>query len=163
MSNHKAGDSPRLFPKWRIIWGPLLVFLFGVFGPIGRGDDPKKDKPNPPKSILKGKDADEVVRLRREVDALESLYHLEPTEAQLAGLLKLAEQTGAKPKPAVEAVAGADYRAALREFRNALAKEDEEKVDELNEKLAELNEKEPTRSTIPSRSRKQLAKHPPPP
>src|ERR1700733_6204828 len=60
------------------------------------GDDPKtkekepaKNEPKekePVKNILKGKEAEDLVQLKREVDALETLYHLAPSEHQLTGL-----------------------------------------------------------------------------
>ena len=145
MSNSNYGGArTATLTRLRTSWGSLVVFMFCMMVPIGSGADSKKESTASGKNTLKGKEADEVVRLRREVDALESLYHLEPTEAQLAGLLKIAEHTATKAEPAAEAIAGADYRKALHDFRDALAREDEDKVDELSEKLADLHEMEPT-------------------
>jgi hypothetical protein len=91
---------------------------------------------------LKGAAATELVRLRREVDALETLYHLEPTEAQLNGLLALAAKTAAKPAAPAQARAGVDYIKTLRDARAALVRNDEAQVSILYKKLAEIEEQE---------------------
>jgi hypothetical protein len=108
-------------------------------GVVGSSDDKKPD----PKSALKGQAAADLVRLKREVDALESLYHLEPNAAQLAGLLALAEKSAARPPAAKTASASAEYRKTLQELRAALIKDDEEKIAALYQKLAELEESNP--------------------
>jgi hypothetical protein len=157
MSKFDRAETPTSpFPAFRRLLGPIIVVMVCALISTGRAQDskkeeskkeePKKEEPKKEEAkrdILKGKEAQEVVNLKREVDALEVLYHLEPTEAQLKSLLKLGEHTAAKPKPPAEAVAGPEYRAALRDFRNALVENDEDKVNEANEKLAEVNQKDP--------------------
>lgn len=91
---------------------------------------------------IKGQAAADLIRLKREVDALETLYQLEPTDAQLTGLLALAQKTAAKPNAVMSVRAGEDYRKTLQEIRNALVKNDEAQVTALFAKLAEIEEKE---------------------
>jgi hypothetical protein len=100
--------------------------------------DGKKAAP----TVLKGPAAEEVVRLKREVDALETLYHLEPTKAQLTGLLALAEHSAAKPAAVAEASATAEYRETLQKLRTALAQDDEAQVAALFQKLAEIEDRD---------------------
>jgi len=99
--------------------------------------DDKKAAPQ-----LKGAAAADLIRIRREVDALETLYHLEPTEAQLSGLLTLAAKTAAKPASPMEARAGPAYRKTLQDLRDALIRNDEAQVAALSQKLAEIDENE---------------------
>jgi hypothetical protein len=105
------------------------------------GDDKKPPQPTP---VLKGQAAEDVVRLKREVDALEVLYHLEPNKNQLAGLLALAEKTAAKPPAATAVTVSGDYVKTLKELHGALVKEDEEKVAALYQKLLEIEEDHPS-------------------
>jgi len=124
-----------------LVGSAILLFACGVF--LVPGGSPAEDKKNDEnKNTLKGKEAEELVQLKREVDALETLYHLEPTETQMSSLLTMAERTAAKPKAVSQAVASADYRKTLKELHTALAHDDEEHIDELNEKLAEIGEEE---------------------
>ncbi|HXD86006.1 MAG TPA: hypothetical protein VN641_05915 [Urbifossiella sp.] len=119
----------------------VLAFLPALaIAAVGFSDDKKPD----PKSALKGQAAEDVVRLKREVDALETIYHLEATTAQLNGLLALAQKTAAKPAAAKTASASADYRKMLQELRAALVKNDEAKAPTLFQKLSELEESDPT-------------------
>ena len=114
----------------------LLVLLsVPVMPGIGLSDDKKAEVP-----VLKGPAADEIVRLKREVDALETLHHLEATKTQVAGLLALAEKTAAKTTPATEAKASAAYIQTLKDLRLALVQDDEEKIAALFEKLAEIED-----------------------
>ena len=117
----------------------LLVLLPLPITPgIGLSDDKKADVP-----VLKGPAAEEVVRLKREVDALETLHHLQATKTQVAGLLALAEKTAAKPAAATEAKASPAYTQTLKDLRTALIEDDEEKIAALFDKLSEIEDLEP--------------------
>jgi hypothetical protein len=139
MRRHLRTYSPSVI--YLALCGSIILLASGLVATL-RAENPKKEEKKAEPHALKGKDAQEVVDLKREVAALETLYHLELDEAQLKALAKLAEHTAGKPKASAEASAGKDYRTALRNFRDALAEADEEKVEELNEKLAEIHENE---------------------
>jgi hypothetical protein len=94
------------------------------------------------RNTLKGKEAEQLTALKLEVDALEKLYHLELNHAQLAAFGKLAEKTSAKKPAPREAKAGAEYRQVLKDLRDALVAEDEDRILERSAKLDDLHEKE---------------------
>lgn len=125
---------------WSRSFGSFLLVLLPmlIIPGIGISNDKKAEDP-----VLKGPAAEEIVRLKREVDALETLYHLEATKTQMAGLLALAEKTAAKTAPATEAKASTAYTQTLKDLRTALIQDDEEKITALFEKLAELDDLEP--------------------
>lgn len=125
-----------------VLAGVLLLVLMTAAPAIGRRADDKKTPPNA-KNIVKGKNAEELVSLKLEVDALEKLYHLELNARQLSAFLELAAKTAA-PLPATREVrAGAEYRKTLKELHAALLDENEDRIQESSDKLEELNEKEP--------------------
>lgn len=135
LASHRLG--------FRLLLG-LCVLALVLQAKPARSDDKGKDQKDPP-LVLKGDAAEELVRLKREVDALETLYHLEPTKAQLNVLLGLAQKTAAKPPVATEASATAGYRQALLDLRTALTKDDEEQVTALYQKLAEIEDATPVK------------------
>ncbi|HTU17365.1 MAG TPA: hypothetical protein VMG10_04825 [Gemmataceae bacterium] len=118
----------------------VLAILSGLVSAELRGDD--KKAPADPKSLVKGKAAEELVALKLEVDVLEKLYHLELNVKQLSALLKLAEKTAAKMPAVREAQAGVEYRNVLKSLHAALLAEEEDRISELSDKLDELQEKE---------------------
>ncbi len=134
---------PRSFP-WLIRASVLLLPLLMTAAPvIGRRGDEKKASPGAG-NVVKGKEAQELVSLKLEVDALEKLYHLELNARQLSAFGELAAKTAA-PMPAPREVrAAADYRQVLKELHGALLSEEADRIHELSEKLEELHEKEAT-------------------
>src|SRR5579883_461440 len=122
-----------------ILLAALLLIPTLLSPSSGRCDDKKTPTP-----VLKGQAAEDLVRLKREVDALEMLYHLEPTKAQLPALLKIAERTAAKPSATKEASASPEYLKTLQDLRNALVHDDEEQIGTLFQKLAEIEDAQPT-------------------
>lgn len=121
--------------------GVLMLTILTVVPALGMRADEKKAPPDP-KNVVKGKDAQDLVALKLEVDVVEKLYHLELNADQLASLLKLAETTAAKMPAPREIQASAEYRKILKALHGALLEEDEDQIQELNEKLDELQEKE---------------------
>jgi hypothetical protein len=96
--------------------------------PGGKDKTPKADKPN-------------ANLLNLEVTALQMLYHLQATPAQLKYLGGLAEATAAKPPRSSPRVSD-KYRKTLTSLRDALAAEDDERIDKLFGELDALTEKE---------------------
>lgn len=85
----------------------------------------------------------DVNRLSMEYKALRTLRNLEATPAQLSEIARLAKTTignAGKREPAKAANA---YIDTLKELREALVKNNEEKMETLQEKLDELREKDP--------------------
>jgi hypothetical protein len=80
--------------------------------------------------------------LHLEVTALEMLYQLQVTPAQMQRLAKLAPTTAA-PMPAGKAVAvSAEFRKTMEDLRTALVANDDDKIAELSAALDELRTKE---------------------
>jgi uncharacterized protein YfbU (UPF0304 family) len=117
----------------------LLPILTTTFAVASRGDDKKSAQA---KNVLKGKQAEELVALKLEVDALEKLYHLELNARQQSAFLALAAKTAAKTPAVKEVQAGAEYRKVLKELHDALLNEEADRIRELSAKLDELQEKE---------------------
>ncbi len=74
--------------------------------------------------------------LYQEVTALETLYYLHVTPAQLAKLKPIAAETAAKPAGQAKAKASADLRKKLTQLRAALvAADDEDQIDQFSEEF----------------------------
>jgi hypothetical protein len=115
--------------------GGVCGLVFGlalVAGLATRAADKAKDTKAP----------EDLLTLHVQVEALEKLYQLEPTPAQLKALLALTEGTATKMPEADPVKASADFRKALTELRDALAADDDDKVAEAREKVEKLEESE---------------------
>jgi hypothetical protein len=77
-----------------------------------------------------------------EVQALRAIEDLRLTQDQLGLLAKLAKETAEPARKRAEPKASAEYRRLLTRLRDALAAQDEDKVDELEGELEELKSKE---------------------
>jgi hypothetical protein len=80
--------------------------------------------------------------LNAEVTVLNVLHTLQPTAAQYAALLKASAKTMQKPPPRKKVMVSERFRKTLQSLREALVKNDGEKVDELFTKFDELRQKE---------------------
>jgi hypothetical protein len=106
--------------------GALFAFLIAP-----HGDDPTALEKLP------------LPKLSQEVDALQTLYELQVTPAQLKALKILGEETGARPGGRPNAKASKELRTALIDLRAALIKADDgERISELLMRYNELDEKE---------------------
>jgi hypothetical protein len=85
----------------------------------------------------------DVNRLSLEYKALHALRSLEATPAQISEIARMGKKTAAKPHKRDPAKAAANYVAALTELRDALVKDDEQKIEALQGKLDGLREKDP--------------------
>jgi hypothetical protein len=117
--------------SWRFLVGVALVV--GGVG-IHAAD---KDKNSKSKTAT-----EDVLTLHIQIEALDKLYLLEPTEPQLKALAGLAEKTAAKMPEADPIRTSADFRKALAELRDALAEDDDDKIAEAREKVDKLQEAE---------------------
>jgi hypothetical protein len=80
--------------------------------------------------------------LNLEVTALEMLYQMRLTPAQLAHLVKLVPATSLGLPPPREVAVSPELTRALHEMRAALLENDDEKIDEASGKLDKLRDKE---------------------
>jgi hypothetical protein len=84
-----------------------------------------------------------VTVLSQEVAALQTLYALDATKAQLESLRRIARETAAPPIKGIECKVSDAYKKKLRDLREALVKAaDEERIGELMDQIDELKEKE---------------------
>jgi hypothetical protein len=110
-----------LTSQWRG-YGLALLLLFGMTSP-GRTDEGKADKLS-------------VDDLNREVNALQTLYYLHVTPAQLEKLKAIAPETAAKPAGQAKVKASDGLRQKLLDLRAALVEAtDEDEIDQLSEEL----------------------------
>lgn len=86
-------------------------------------------------------DDPERVKMELEVDALSALNDLQLTADQLAALHDLVSDTPATIDAAPARV-DADYKAALKEVRDALLSHDQDRIDQAQDKLGALAEKQ---------------------
>jgi hypothetical protein len=107
----------------------------GRLAPAGVKPD-GKDKTRPAKA-----DKPNANLLNLEVTALQMLYHLQATPAQLKALANLADVTAQRP-PRNAVKVSDKYRKTLVALRDALAESNDERIDELFEALDRLHEKE---------------------
>jgi hypothetical protein len=116
----------------------LLLTAVSFVGLVSR---PAADEPK--KAADKSKKAAELSTsdLALEVAALRTLYYLKATPAQLDALGRLAKETMSQPRDR-KGKAGAEYRRVLAELREALAEQDDERIDTLDDQLDELSRSE---------------------
>jgi hypothetical protein len=114
----------------------LLIAAFLCLLPRTGADEPKKNADTPKKAAeLSASD------LALDVAVLRTLLYLRATPEQLDSLRKLANETMAKPRPR-KGKASAEFQKILTELREALAEEDEERVEGLDDQLDELTRTE---------------------
>jgi hypothetical protein len=101
---------------------------------------PAPDKEAPAADKKDG--AADVGDLNLEVTALQVLYDLQVTPAQLKELAELAPKTASAPGPRKEVKVSAEYRRALTRLSDALAENREEGVEDLLTGLDKLRDKE---------------------
>jgi hypothetical protein len=88
-------------------------------------------------------DTTAVTMLSQEVAALQTLYALDATKAQLETLRRIARETSAPPIKGIECKVSDAYKKKLSDLREALVDaEDEERIGELMDQIDELKEKE---------------------
>jgi hypothetical protein len=92
--------------------------------------------------LEKRADAQSPAQLAQEVTALQTLYQLQVTPAQLKVLAPIARDTAAKPRPPKDLKVSDDLRKTLTQLRAALLKADDEQIGKLGEKLQELQDAE---------------------
>jgi hypothetical protein len=84
-----------------------------------------------------------VVLLNHEVAALQTLYALDASKAQLEALRKIASQTAATPPKGLQVKVSDNYRKKLRALREALVEAvNEEEIGKLCDQLDELRDAE---------------------
>ena len=108
--------------SWRIVLAGLLAALVSL--PLTADDKPKKDA---------GVSASD---LSLEITALRTLFNLRATPEQMKAIGKLAKETAQKPKKRKDD-ASADYRKLLAELRDALAEDDDDRVESLDDQIDE--------------------------
>jgi protein-tyrosine-phosphatase len=91
---------------------------------------------------LQKKDTPDLNLLNLEVAALETLGQFKLTRSQLERLAKLAPATAHKAPPSRPTKVSAEYQKTLKDLRQALLGEDEERIADLTLTLDELREKE---------------------
>jgi hypothetical protein len=87
-------------------------------------------------------DADNITSLHLEVGALETIHQLQLTRAQLERLARLAPGTAQKALATRETKVSEEYQKTLKELRDALVEDDEDRITDLSVALDELREKE---------------------
>jgi hypothetical protein len=88
-------------------------------------------------------DTTAVTTLCQEVGALQTLYALHATKAQLESLRRIAHDTAAPPIKGIEGKVSGAYKKKLRDLREALVEAaDEKRIGELMDQIDELKEKE---------------------
>jgi hypothetical protein len=85
---------------------------------------------------------EDVNKLNLEVNALQTLYHLKATPAQLKELARLVAKAAPKPADRRPAKVSDKYRKTLGDLRQALIDVDDDKVAELYASLTELQDTE---------------------
>jgi hypothetical protein len=88
-------------------------------------------------------DSTAVTMLSQEVAALQTLYALDATDAQLEALRRIARETAAPPIKGIEGKVSDAYKKKLSDLREALVEAvDEERIGELIDQIDELKETE---------------------
>jgi hypothetical protein len=110
----------------RIVLASCAIVASLTLTPCSGGDETKKpDKTAPADLAL-------------EVNALRTLYSLKATPEQAQALLKIAKETVGPNKKREPTKVSAQYRNLLAEVRDALADDDEERVESLEDQLEQL-------------------------
>jgi hypothetical protein len=108
----------------------------------GNGKKPAGKKKAAPAHPHNDKPVQDVNHLSMEVKALRVLRGLQATPAQIAEVARTGKKTGGKRAQREPAKAANSYVDALKELRNNLVANDEEKIEAAREKVEDLEEKE---------------------
>lgn len=101
----------------------IIVLIFGFTS--ARAEEPSKGStPTPSELAL-------------EINALRTLYCLRATTEQRDAVLKLAKETAGPARKRKKSKLSADYRQLMEQLREALAEDDEERVESLEDELEE--------------------------
>jgi hypothetical protein len=121
----------------------LALLLVAFLSPAHAADRKPTDRKRPDRKPVEKKPADgpSATSLALEVEALQTLRRFGMTTTQLEALRKLAGDTASRDKRE-PGKASAAYRKTLLDLRDALVKEDEERITSLEEKLQELDDKD---------------------
>jgi hypothetical protein len=122
----------------------LLAALSPAAAPPPADKDSKAAKKARDKDKDQQKDDPDLGDVNAEVTALQVVYYLQLTPAQVAALAKLAPKTAAEAPPRKVIKASADFRKNLRALRDALAKSepDDDRLEELYDALDKLRTRE---------------------
>jgi hypothetical protein len=107
------------------------VYLGMLLVPVQQPETPNREAPKKP-----------VLDIALEVQALRTLYLLRITPEQTKKLQKIAKEIGAPDRKRAKPRTSDDYRRVLADLRDALAADNDDKVDELEERLLEATETE---------------------
>lgn len=110
-----------------------VAFTFGS-NPGCRAADPKPKEPS--------NDQQSLSSLSLEVTALQTLHRFQMTAEQMTALRKLAVDISSKSAKRGEGKGTDKHRKALLDLREALIKNDDDRIEDLEEELAELLEDE---------------------
>jgi hypothetical protein len=110
----------------RILLAGLVLAVFAPSAPRPAADDAKK------------KDETAPVDLALEINALRTLYYLKATPEQAQAIQKLIKETAGPDKKRAPGKVSKEYHQLLVEVRDALAEDDEERVEALEDQLEEL-------------------------
>src|SRR5262249_47259571 len=109
----------------RILLTSLALAVLAPSAPRAADEDSKKDQAP-------------AVDLALEINVLRTLYYLKATPEQVQAIQKLAKETAGPIKKRDPGKVSPDYHRLLAEVRDALAEEDEERVETLEDQLEEL-------------------------
>jgi len=111
----------------RILLAGFLSVVLAPSAPPRASDDAdeKKDEIAP-------------VELALEINVLRTLYYLKATPEQVQAIQKLAKETAGPDKKRERGKVSKEYHQLLVDVRDALAQDDEERVEELEDQLEEL-------------------------
>src|ERR1700730_18357323 len=104
---------------------PIAIAIVLVVFPFPRAEEPTKDGKATPSDLA------------LEIDVLRTLYYLKATPEQSEAILKLAKGAAAPDKKRKKSKLSAEYRRLMEEVREALAEDDEERVETLEDQLEE--------------------------
>ena len=109
----------------RILLAALALAVIAPSAPHRAADDEKKDETAP-------------VELALEINVLRTLYYLKATPEQAQAIQQLAKETAGPDKKRERGKVSKEYHQLLVDVRDALAQDDEERVEELEDQLEEL-------------------------
>jgi hypothetical protein len=104
---------------------PIAIAIVLLVFPITRAEEPTQDGKATPSELA------------LEIDVLRTLYYLKATPEQFEAILKLAKGAAAPAKKRKKSKVSAEYRRLMEEVREALAEDDEERVETLEDQLEE--------------------------
>jgi hypothetical protein len=104
---------------------PCIFLILICIVTLSRAEEPSKGgRPTPSELAL-------------EINALRTLYYLKATPEQMDAVLKLARETSGSVKKRKKSRLSADYRQLMEQLHEALAEDDEERVESLEDQLEE--------------------------